>query len=406
MNVLYILADRGHDLTVNSGCRIHVLKILEGLKRADHLPFLVMVNDKREIPGFCNYVTVPHRYLRFFVHRIVPYTGTLNSMRVLFKCLRLHATFKFDLIHERYGLYSYGGILLSKILRIPLVLEVNAALVDEKKLFTIPIRGAQKVAASVISRLCFSAADRIIAVSNVLKEILIGQWGCNPDKLYVLPNAADIEAFSRPFDSINAKRKLRLERSLTVGFVGTLHEWYGIEYLIDAFGMVLAEIPSARLFIIGDGQARQRLEEQAHRLGVKEKIVFTGNVKHEMIPEMLIAIDIAVAPFRKIPTGFYGSAIKVFEYMAAGKAIVASNIGQIGEVLEHERTGLLVEPGNSHSLAESILRLGKDKAFRAILGQNAMAQAKKKHSWDNYIDRLVEIYHEVLRPAERFGGNR
>lgn len=144
MTILYLLADRGHHLTVLNGCRIHVLKILEGLKKTRHRPFLVTVNDGKELPGFRDYLCVPLPYLRFFVDRVLPYTGTLDSMAVLFNCLRLHRHLKFDLIHERYGLYTYAGVLMSKILRNPLVLEVNAALVDEKQLFTAPLQRRAK----------------------------------------------------------------------------------------------------------------------------------------------------------------------------------------------------------------------------------------------------------------------
>lgn len=179
-----------------------------------------------------------------------------------------------------------------------------------------------------MSRCCFAGCDRIIAVSKVLKQILVEEWRCDPGRIYVLPNAADVDAFDKPFDSLKAKRKLGLADSLTVGFVGTLQEWYGIEYLIDAFPTVLRQIPSAKLLIVGDGQARQRLEAQTRRLDLVGNLMFMGNVAYERIPEILSAVDIPVAPFRSLSTGFYGSAFKVFEYMAAGKGIVPLTSGR------------------------------------------------------------------------------
>ncbi|HHT9159045.1 MAG TPA: glycosyltransferase family 4 protein [Candidatus Brocadiaceae bacterium] len=396
LSILYLIGDRGLDLTKEEGYKIHVLKIIDGLKKKGHKVFLLTINENLLLPEFKNYLTVPHTYLRFFFHRIFPFTGMINSIHILLHILRLYRLHRFDIIHERWGLYSYGGILASRILRIPHLTEINGPGIEEKKLFTKDIAPIQKFTAKMIRKFCLRNTDHVVAVSNNLKSFLLGNHLINRrEKITVLPNAADVAAFNKQFDVQSIKASLLLEDKFIVAYTGTLQVWYAIEDLISAFPQILKEIPNACLLIIGTGQARKALEDLAYNLGVSNRVRFMGYVRHEKIPEILSIVDVVVAPYKEVGIPFFNSPIKIFEYLSAGKAIVATKIGQITEILEDQHTALLVTPSCIEELANAIIRLAHDEQLRNYLAKNARMEAQK-YSWDKYVDRLENIYTTLL----------
>lgn len=396
LSILYLIGDRGLDLTKGEGYKIHVLKIINGLKKKGHKVFLLNINENSSLPELENYLTVRHKYLRFFFHRIFPFTGTLNSINILLQIIKLHRFYQFDVIHERFGLYAYGGIMASKLLRIPHIIEINGPGIEEKKLFTKDIDPIQKFTAKRIRKLCLKTTNHIVAVSNNLKTFLINNHIIkNSDKITVLPNAADVEAFDKQFNVQSIKASLGLENKFIIAYTGTLQVWYAIDDLISAFPSVIKEIPNAYLLIIGEGQAREKLETLANQREIADRVKFMGYVNHSKIPEIISIADVVVAPFKELGMTFFGSAIKVFEYLSAGKPIVATKIGQIAEVLKDQHTALLVTPGNIDELANAIIRLARDEQLRSYLAKNARIEAQK-YSWDKYADQLENIYTTLL----------
>ena len=396
LSILYLIGDRGLDLTKGEGYKIHVLKIINGLKKKGHKVFLLNINENSSLPELENYLTVRHKYLRFFFHRIFPFTGTLNSINILLQIIKLHRFYQFDVIHERFGLYAYGGIMASKLLRIPHIIEINGPGIEEKKLFTKDIDPIQKFTAKRIRKLCLKTTNHIVAVSNNLKTFLINNHIIkNSDKITVLPNAADVEAFDKQFNVQSIKASLGLENKFIIAYTGTLQVWYAIDDLISAFPSVIKEIPNAYLLIIGEGQAREKLETLVNQREIADRVKFMGYVNHSKIPEIISIADVVVAPFKELGMTFFGSAIKVFEYLSAGKPIVATKIGQIAEVLKDQHTALLVTPGHIEELANAIIRLARDEQLRSYLAKNARIEAQK-YSWDKYADQLENIYKTLL----------
>lgn len=396
LNILYLIGDRGLDLTKGEGYKIHVLKIINGLKKKGHKVFLLTVNENSSLSEFENYLTVRHKYLRFFFHRIFPFTGTINSINILSHIVKLNKLYKFDVIHERFGLYAYGGIMASKLLHIPHITEINGPNIEEKKLFTKDIAPIQKFIAKIIRKFCLRHTNHIVAVSDNLKTFLIDNHVVkNSGKITVLPNAADVVAFDKQFDVRGIKVSLGLEDKFVIAYTGTLQVWYAIEDLVSAFPLVLKEVPNAFLLIVGEGQAKENLENLVHLYGITDRVKFMGYINHSKIPEVLSITDVAVAPFKELGMTFFGSAIKIFEYLSAGKPIVATKIGQIAEILEDQHTALLVTPGHIEGLANAIIRLAHDEPLRNYLAKNA-GIAAQKYSWDNYVNQMVDIYRALI----------
>jgi glycosyltransferase involved in cell wall biosynthesis len=126
-------------------------------------------------------------------------------------------------------------------------------------------------------------------------------------------------------------------------------------------------------------------------------VIFTGAVGHERVPGLLDACDILVAPHVPLADGseFFGSPTKIFEYMAMGKGIVASRLGQIGEVLVDGETALLVEPGDVEELREAIVKMIEDKELRHALGVKARQTAEKEHTWTHNAQRVLDAYKSL-----------
>ena len=396
LSVLYLIGDRGLDLTKGEGYKIHVLKIIDGLGKKGHKVFLLTINESPSLPEFENYLTIRHKYLRFFFHRFFPFTGTINSINIFLAILRLNKLHQFDIIHERFGLYSYGGILASRLLRIPHLTEINGPGIEEKKLFTKDIPPIQKLTVRMIRKFCLQFTHHIIAVSSNLKNFLIeNSIVKDPNKIAVLPNAADTQAFDKDFDIAGIKKSLGLEGKFIIVYTGTLQVWYAIEDIISALPLILREIPNAILLIVGEGQAREKLEKLSKELKITDKVRFTGYINHSKIPEIISIADVVVAPYKEVGMPFFNSPIKIFEYLSAGKPIVATKIGQIVEILQDQYTALLVEPSVVEEIANAIIRLARDEQLRSYLAKNARIEAQK-YSWDKYADQLENIYTTLL----------
>jgi glycosyltransferase involved in cell wall biosynthesis len=304
----------------------------------------------------------------------------------------------YDLIHERFNLLALGGAWASRKLGIPFVLEVNADLLEQRRFKGIPERGLRQFFAIWATRMCFSTATRIICISPRLKEHLNTKWNVDESKLTVLPCAADVEAFKPKDNSVQVRNSLGLTTEPVVMWVGGFHPWHDLSLLLESFALILQRSPGARLVLVGDGQTRSSVERLVQKNGLRQSVIMTGAIAHTSVPEMLSIADVAVVPSAPVPArcGGTGTPLKLFEYMAAGKAVVATAHHESAEVIQHGHSGLLVESGDIQRFAEAILTLLNDPAERVRLGQNARQQAIEQYSWEQYTRRLEEVYLNVL----------
>jgi glycosyltransferase involved in cell wall biosynthesis len=319
----------------------------------------------------------------------------------------------YDLIHERFNLLALGGAWASRKLGIPFVLEVNADLLEQRKFKGIEERGLRRLFAIWATRTCFNTASRIICISPRLKEHLKTKWNVDEKKLTVLPIAADVESFKPNYNSKTVRKSLGLTTEPVVMWVGGFYPWHDLSLLLESFALVLQWRPDARLVLVGDGQTRSSIMDMVTKNGLKHAVIMTGAIAHSQVPEMLSIANVAVVPSPAITAslGGTGTPLKLFEYMAAGKAIVATALNEAAEVIQHGHNGLLIEPGDVHKFAEATLNLINNPEECSRLGHNAREQAVKQYSWEHYTRRLEEIYLSVLRnssagsPAINVTGN-
>lgn len=300
---------------------------------------------------------------------------------------------KVDVVYERYALWSLAGALLAERLRTPLVVEVNAPLPDEQARW----RGlALAEVAYGIERFLLRRADRVVCVSSALVERAAAIRGSRRG-VELLPNAVDIDRFHPPRGGPG--REVRSDGPV-VAFVGSFRPWHGLADLVQAFALLVRDVPTARLVLAGDGPERERLERLADTLGIARCVRFTGAISHDQVPDLLREADIAVAPYPQLEQ-FYFSPIKLAEYMACGLAVVASACGDHAAWLEDGSSALLVPPGDVGALVAALERLATDAPLRRRLGQRARRLAVERFSLEEASARLEGLLGELVTAARQ-----
>jgi glycosyltransferase involved in cell wall biosynthesis len=297
-------------------------------------------------------------------------------------------------IYQRHGRYVVSGALLSKRLRRPLVLEYNGSEVWIAKHWD-PTRFPSWL--KLCEEVSLAAASVIVVVSEALRQELIDR-DIPEGKILVNPNAVDPVRFCPDCGGKAIRQQLGFHPNhIVAGFIGSFSYWHGIGVLQQAILMLLREqesdssLPELRFLLIGDGPLGTEMREALKPYTRRGWIVFTGQVPHHRAPAYLDSADILVSPHVPMPDGkpFFGSPTKLFEYLAMGKAIVASNLDQLARVLSHKQTALLVEPGNAVELAHAIRLLSIKPELRGALGKRAREVALAKHTWEQNAARVV-----------------
>lgn len=295
-----------------------------------------------------------------------------------------------DFIYQRYARFSWAGVAAASRTKRPLFLEYNGSEVWVGKHWD---RVGSLDLLDRYERLNLDAAARIFVVSDVERRNLEAR-GVAPEKIVVNPNAVDVERFRPGVGGVETRPKLGIrDDEVVAGFVGTFGPWHGVEKLAEAIKLIDAREP-VRFLFVGSGSLHVEVEKRLEAEVASGRVIFTGAVGHERVPSLLDACDILVAPHVPLADGseFFGSPTKIFEYMAMGKGIVASRLGQIGEVLRDGETALLVEPGNVAELRAAIMKLVESEDLRRRLGARARKVAESEHTWTHNAQRVLDEY--------------
>jgi glycosyltransferase involved in cell wall biosynthesis len=296
-----------------------------------------------------------------------------------------------DLVYQRYALGSYAGLDLARRLNVPLVLEFNGS-----EIWTglhwgggrLPLRRTLVA----LERRNLRDASLIVVVSQPLKDQLVGE-GIEPDRVMVNVNGVDVQALAdaRAHPPAYWRTRTNLPQVLTIGFVGTFGLWHGVKLLPELIERVAEHRDDVRWVLIGDGPLHAEVAADLELRGMADRAWLTGVVPHSRAVELLACCEVCVSPHVPNPDGsaFFGSPTKLFEYMGLGRAIVASDLDQIGEVLEDGRTALLASPGDVSATASAVVRLLDDEALRARLGRAALDEALERYSWDAHVARIL-----------------
>ncbi len=296
-------------------------------------------------------------------------------------------------VYQRYSGNNYCGILLARHLSVPLVLEYNGSEGWVSRNWGEPRR--YEAITNRIEMLNMNAADVVVVVSRALEAELVAR-GVEPAKILVNPNGVDQHLYSPEVDPTEVRARYDLAGKTVFGFIGTFGRWHGIEILVEAFARFVHESgvqrESARLMLIGDGSLMGSIQAAIDRHRIRELVILTGLVPQAAGPAYLAACDILMSPHVPNPDGsaFFGSPTKLFEYMAMGRGIVASRLDQIAEVLDHDRSAWLVEPGDVSALVAGMGTLFHDPALRERLATAARKEVIARYTWQRHTERIVD----------------
>lgn len=298
-----------------------------------------------------------------------------------------------DLIYQRYCRFSWAGVEASLLSGVPLFLEYNGSEVWIGKHWD---KTGQLDLLERCERLNLKAASRIFVISEVERNNLL-RSGVPAEKIVVNPNGVDTDEFRPGIGGREIREGFGVaDDTSLVGFVGTFGPWHGVLALADAIALTPKDA-KIQFLLVGDGSLRAEVEAKLRSSGDVEQVRFAGIVAHDRVPVLLDACDILVSPHVPLADGseFFGSPTKLFEYMAMGKGIVASRLGQIGDVLEHNKTALFVEPGDPKALVDAILELAGDAPLLARLGAAARETAVAKHTWRRNAEHVLATFERL-----------
>lgn len=293
-------------------------------------------------------------------------------------------------IYQRYSLGNYTGELIKQKYKVPYICEYNGSFPwvakhwSQRKLFHEELLDRIEV-------LNLHGADLIVVVSKVLFDELV-QRGVAPRKILINPNGVDPIKYHPNIVGMTVRQKYNINRKIVVGMISTFGKWHGTEILAKSIKHIIDKNKNIHFLLIGDGLVMPEVRNIIEKDDVLEHVTLSGNVPQQEAPQYLAACDIFVSPHVPNPDGtpFFGSPTKLFEYMAMGRAIIASDLEQIGEILQHNENALLTSPGDVKGLASEILKLAADQSLRDRLSKKARADVCQKHTWQMNVEKVLE----------------
>ena len=308
---------------------------------------------------------------------------------------RLVEEHKPDLIVARLDLYLFSAILTARHNRLPIIIEADSPPVYEAVTFQ---KRYWRLAfiPNWLERWVLRNADYIITQSSELQRYLKDRHGLDPRRMAMVTNGADVTKFTVLNGQTLFRERFESNEGPVLGFIGSLSVWHGVEQLIEIMRRVLTINPRVCFLICGSGgRGKAALETFVMENRLEKNVLLTGYVPYEDIPRAVQAMDIVLAPYPQMPF-FYYSPVKLFEYMAAGKPVVTTKIGQIAEVVRHGENGFLADPNDLDGMITAILFLIENPAERDRIGRAARKTILHHHTWKHKAIEWERICNHVL----------
>ncbi|WP_314308095.1 glycosyltransferase family 4 protein [Actinomyces johnsonii] len=382
MRIAYICCDPGIPVFGTKGASVHIQEVVRELRSIGHEVALYAVRSGKHIPDD---LTDLELHLEA-VADVEPAEREQAQARAAERIVSRVIADGADLVYERYSLFSTALADITAATGVPGILEVNAPLIDEQRRHRSLVDAS---GAAQVLRRQVAAARATVCVSDPVADWVRRRTADLSDtgagdiagRIHTVPNGVSVRRIQpQPEDPDR----------VVVTFVGTLKPWHGVADLITAAALARQ---SWSLRIIGDGPEMDSLRAQAGRLGVEAD--FRGAVAPQDIPIHLAGSAIGVAPYPDLGGGEqqYFSPMKVLEYLAAGLAVVASDVGQIPQLLEDGsgRHGVLVAPSDPTALAAALDDLATCPGRRVRMGRSGRLLAEQRHSWRRTVDRILEL---------------
>lgn len=324
----------------------------------------------------------------------LPYAALFESVRFALAARALLTDC--DILLERMSWVSYGGALAARWLNIPLVLENNGDHLADLEAKRMAPRGLQRRLSLWGMGWAVGQAAHVVVSGDGWRDQFLARWQTAPARTTTVENGTLLvdmldRAALRAFGERDGGGG---DTAVTLIYLGGFTPWQGVPVLLQALAQVGGQLPPLRLLLIGDGSGRAEAERLTADLGLTELVTFTGRLLPEAYAPLLAQADIGLAPYHNWPEY---SGLKIFDYKAAGLAVIASGENGRPATLTHQKSGWIVPPGDVATLAQAIVQLVNDPALRRRLGQTARQEAENKHRWQHTAQRLAKLFECVMR---------
>lgn len=381
MRILY-----HHRIRSKDGQYVHLEEMVRALRSQGHDVEIVGPRhvETEEFGADAGFVAALKRWMPGAAYEVLELSYALADYQRLAAVIR---RFRPDVIYERYNLYFPSGVWARRRFGVPLMLEVNAPLFEERSRFG---GLALPALARRTEQYAWRGADVVLPVTEVLAG-RVAAAGVPRERIRVIPNGINEEAFANLPSPQQAKRALGLEGRFVLGFVGFMRDWHGLDRVLR----FMAEQPRRDLhaLFIGDGPDRARLERIAGELGLEDRLTVTGVLGRDKVPAAVAAFDLALQP----AVVDYASPLKLFEYLYVGLPIVAPDSPNIREILVPDDNGLLFDPRSDASFFAALSRGLDDEVLRRRLARRARETVEQRGlTWNANARKVSALAAEIL----------
>lgn len=386
MKIIYYSPHPNLGLNDLSGYGTHMREVVNGFRNLGHevIPLIIGGEGSNQREGEIHF---KQSRIKSFFRKIMP--------RYLWESLKDYKLFKFDkhaetellklvlkekpdLIYERGYFLMSSGARVSKKTGVKLFIEYNAPYLEERAYFG--GNSAFYGKAKKSEKLNCETAGRIIVVTSALKEFFAKKYNLERAKIIVTPNAINPDRFVLDDQKVSISFE---KNDLVLGFVGSIFPYHKVDRLIRCVHQLHLSDKNVKALIVGGGEILNELQEIANKLGVQDKVIFTGNVKPELVPHYINLMDIAVVPNAK----WYMSPVKLFEYGIMGKSVVAPDSPSVSDVLEDGRNSVLFK--NEVDFYLKIKELAEDNALRQKISVNLKQDILDNHTWSKMAEKIL-----------------
>lgn len=363
---------------------------LQGFQKLGHRCIFAS-SGRLKLPPDTSYYFIPHSRL---FKNFPEITNLPYNSKVLKEILRIIDKENPDFIYQYQADFNYAGSVVKKKTGLPFFLQSDGVQSWIKKNWgKLYFPSLQKWSEEIQ----WEWADAIFVVSKELQQQHI-DLGADPDKIHILPSAVDPDTFHPAVNGDAVRKKLGIDDRFVIGFSGSFGHWHGVETLARAAVHINKMMPNAFILFIGDGLLRPKIEEIIKESNLNNSTYITGMLPYDSVPEYLAACDALTSPcvYNGEDELFFNSPVKLFEYMAMQKPVVASALGQQAEVISHKENGMLVEQNQPLALAEALFEIYNNKELAEKISKQARIDAVEKYDWRKISQIVIDVYKKLV----------
>jgi PEP-CTERM/exosortase A-associated glycosyltransferase len=404
MNVLHVL---DHSIPLHSGYTFRTLSLLrEQRKRGWTTHHLTSPKHAAAAPPTSADAALEETVDGWLFHRTPPAASALKlpglNEAALMKAterrlMDVARQLRPRLLHAHSPvLNALPALKVGKALGIPVVYEVRAFWEDAAVDHGTTAEGSLRYRLTRgLETRALREADHVFTICEGLRRDIVGR-GIAPDKVTVIPNAVDIEAFDVGGEPDAAlKQQLGLGGATVLGFIGSFYAYEGLDLLLAALPRMLAARPELRVLLVGGGPQDAALKAQAAALGVADQVVFTGRVPHSEVQRYYDLVDVLVYPRHSMRLTELVTPLKPLEAMAQGRLLAASDVGGHQELIRHRQTGWLFKAGSAEALAAAVLELLDHRLMWPALKQAGRQFVERERHWAASVANYAPVYERL-----------